>query len=320
MLKHCVAVFVGFTLLTVVVGRSVADCGSCGPTYTGNGLSSLTDAKAAGTEAAKKAKAALGDQKAALVLVYDGDGVMDKAAVAAGVTEVFDASIVYGCPGYGPITQDGNEGTVGVLAVADGYAAITATLAKRDGDHAACGKQIGESLKAASEIDAPGKLLLLFGDCHVPADDKLVKGACSVLGEKFPAIGGASKGGSVYYQGKLVPNANVGIMITGDFQVGLSLKKDMSPKGLITSATDAVNEAMGDDKDHVALVFAFDCGGRRGELGPNAPKELAAMKKAAGKTPIFGFYGSGEIGHPNNDAPSCGVGYSISVGAIIVKD
>jgi hypothetical protein len=40
------------------------------------------------------------------------------------------------------------------------------------------------------------------------------------------------------------------------------------------------------------------------------------MKTAAGDTPLFGFYGSGEIGHRKNGEASCGDGYHISVCAI----
>ena len=45
-------------------------------------------------------------------------------------------------------------------------------------------------------------------------------------------------------------------------------------------------------------------------------KEVEAMKAVAGDIPIFGFYGSGEIGHKDNDSPARGVGYSIAACAI----
>ena len=37
------------------------------------------------------------------------------------------------------------------------------------------------------------------------------------------------------------------------------------------------------------------------------------MKAAVGDSPLFGFYGSGEIGPKDNDSPPCGVGYHIAI-------
>ncbi len=307
---------IGALLLT---GPAAAHCGVCGvgdkaaTLGVGTGLSMKTDAEAAGIEAAKAAKAALGKQEPVLVLVYDAEAITDKAAMLKGVCSVFDASVVYGCPGYGPLTQESNQGNVGVLALGGDIEVTTAT-AKTGGDHRACGEQLGKALLDASKADSPGRLLILFGDCHVPADDDLVKGACSVLGEKFPAIGGASKGGDIYNRGKVIPGHNIGILLTGDFRCGFSMKKDNSPEGLITSARDTVTEAFKGQEP--ALAFVFDCGGRRGEMGDNVPKELEAMKSVAGDVPLFGFYGSGEIGHRSNGAPSCGDGFHISVCAL----
>jgi len=312
-------------LAAMAADAAIANCGHCGsksdtpscaaPLAVGNGLSALTDAQAAGADAAKKAKAAIGDCAPKLVLVFDSNAVEDKAKMLAGVCSVFDASLVYGCPGYSPLTQDGNAGTVGVLAIG-GKIQVTTAVSDLAGGHRACGQRIGERLKAASKAKAAGRLLILFGDCHVPADDDLVKGACSVLGTKFPAVGGASSG-CVYDKGKVIQKSNLGILLSGCFKCDFSMKKDNSPEGLITSARDAFTASKG--KDKAVLVLVFDCGGRRGKMGASLPKELEAMKAVAGKTPIFGFYGSGEIGHRDDKTPACGDGYHISVCALTPK-
>jgi len=292
----------------------------------GVGLSELKDAKAAGAEAATKAKAALGEKQAKAVLVFNGGEFgkqpqMDDMLAAVG--KVFDCSIIYGCGGYAPLTHQGNAGTVGVLALGGAIEVTTASAPVKDNGHEACGKQIGKALKASGKTGAGGRILLLFGDCHVPADDALVKGVCSVLGEKFPVVGGSASSNprGIYEKGKFVPKSNLGVLLTGNFTCGLSTKKDMTPQGLIDSARNAFKEAIAENQKKTAVVFVFDCGGRRGAMlkNKNFPEELKAMKGVSGDTPIFGFYGSGEIGHANNDAPSCGVGYSISTCAVIVK-
>jgi hypothetical protein len=199
---------------------------------------------------------------------------------------------------------------------------VDAAAAKVEGEdgHEACGKQIGLKLREAAGAKARGKVLLLFGACHIPANEPLVRGVCGALGEKFPVVGGSSSGAmGVYHQGKYLPDHNLGILLRGDFRCGLAIKHDNSPKGLVDSARAAFAEAVGADRDKLAAVLVFDCGGRRGLMmkNNNYPEELKAMRQVAGDAPIFGFYGSGEIGHKDADTPACGVGYHISACAIL---
>ena len=97
--------------------------------------------------------------------------------------------------------------------------------------------------------------------------------------------------------------------------------QDNSPEGLVNSARDAVRNAIGEDKDKLVLTFAFDCGGRRNMMldAGNFPKELEAMKEVAGNTPIFGFFGSGEIGCRSSGAAPCGDGHHIATCAIFAN-
>jgi len=302
---------------------AIASAGNAAALEVGIGQSDSKDARVAGAEAASRAKAALGQQEAKLVLVYHGPDLFDDAAkLLEGIASVFDPSIVYGCNGYAPLTHQGGEPQVAVLAVA-GELRITAAAAETAGkdDDLACGKRLGDSLKEAAGTEAAGRVLLLFGDCHVPRNDTVVKGVAGVLGDDLPVIGGAAYRGKSYFQGKIVLGTNIGILLSGDFKCRLALLQDNSPEGLITSARDAFRKTVGDDQDKVVLTFVFDCGGRRGKmlkLG-NVDKELEAMKQVAGDSPIFGFYGSGEIGCTSGDAAPCGVGYHISACAILDK-
>jgi len=287
------------------------------------GLSTAKDPKAAGTEAAQKAKAALAGQQPKVVLVYTIDvPAPDAARILEGAASVFDPALIYGCNGYAPVSHETCEGRVVVLALA-GDVAVTTAVAETKGkdDDLACGKRIGEALKDAAAVKSPGRVLLLFGDCHIPRDDQVAKGAVSVLGHSFPIVGGAAKNGLLYVKAKTQKGANLGVLITGSFTCGLSLKKDMTPDGLISSARDAFTEAIGNKKDKLALMLVFDCGGRRGAMLKNKsfPKEIEAMKSVAGDVPIFGFYGSGEIGCPGTGAPARGVGYHISACALFAE-
>lgn len=307
--------------LVLLAGAPLATAGKA--IECGNGLSMKRQAKAAGTEAAQKAKAALGDAEPKLVLAYYSERLVKNAAqVIEGVATVFGKDIIYGCGAYAALTQEGNNGEVAVLALG-GDVQVTAAVAETKGkqDDVACGAKIGEQLKAAA-AKGPGKVLLLFGACHVPRNNDVVKGICSVLGETFPIVGAAAFQDSVVVKGEVVKaKSNVGLLLTGDFTCGFGLKKDMSPAGLISSARESLHGAMGAKKDKVALVLVFDCGGRRGAMlkQKSFAKELEAMKEVAGDTPIFGFYGSGEMGCPAPGAPPTGVGYHIAACAILIE-
>lgn len=281
------------------------------------GLSQLADGKAAGAEAARQALDGLGGQAAKLVLVFHnskGTGSLE------GVTSVFDAAIVCGGASYDPITEHGNKGNVGVLAIA-GQVEVSTAFSPNENGFKACGMAIGESLKAAASREAKGRLLVLFGDCHVPQNDELIKGVQSVLGDRLLIVGGAAHA-PYYYRGKALTaqKPNMGALISGPFSVGVATRSDQSsPEACIACGEAAVRTAVGDHQARTAMVFTMNCGGRRGTMKNDIDKELAGMKKAAGNVPIFGFYGSGEIGHADAGAPAKGVGYSIVAGAIITE-
>jgi len=286
----------------------------------GIGCSEAKDAKTAGAEAAGAAKKALGEADAKLVLVYHGGDLLDdRASLLKGVNSVFDASLVYGCSGYAPLSHIGGDSGVAVLALGGDIQVATA-VSKTAGkqDDLDCGKRIGQSLKAAAPADASGRVVLLFGDCHVPRNDKVAKGVSSVFGDDVRVIGGAAFQGVSYAAGAEVKGSNIGILIGGDFTCDVSLQQDNSPDGLVASAKKAFEEAIGEDGDKVELVFAFDCGGRRANMLKigNFPAGLQAMKEAAGDRPFFGFFGSGEIGCSSATATPSGVGHHISTCAI----
>jgi hypothetical protein len=319
MLRKITSLIVLLLLVGFFAAYCIADCSKC-TLKVGNGLSQLADAQQAGAEAAKQAKEALGKGTAKVVLVYDclKNDPAEKEKLIEGVGSVFDKAIIFGCSSYSPLTQQSNKGTVGVLAMAGDVAVETAVADLYD-DYQLCGVKIGACLQQQGLPRSKGKVLLLFGDCHVDKNDALVAGVKSILGEKFPIVGGASRGDYLYYKGKIVRKSNLGLLLSGNFKCGFSTKMDNSPEGLINSARQACTEAIGGRKDNVVMTFAFDCGGRRGKMKDNLPKELAAMKDVLGDSPIFGFYGSGEIGPANNDSPSRGVGYHIAICTIKSK-
>lgn len=313
--------------LIVTAGPAWAACGACGPKGghahglgIGVGHSEAKDSVKAGDEAAMQAKSALKGKKAEVVIVFDC--VKDKQAMLDAVAKHFEAKKIYGCSAYNAITHVGPAGTVGVLALTGVHADAAIFPLEGKKGHEACGKLIGEALKpAVAKNKDHGQLLVLIGDAHYPVNQKLIDGVCGVLGKTFPISGGAAKGGLTYYQGKVHKKSNLGLLISGDFTCGFAIKKAKTtkPMDVVNAAGEAFSKAVAGKKDKLQMVFAFDCGGRRGQMKDKRPLEVEQMKAAAGAVPIFGFYGSGETGRDGNDAPPKGVGYHICAAAIFKK-
>lgn len=315
-----------FYLVSAIAFLVVFFTSGCGQTaqtsalFVGNGLSELIDPAKAAAEAAAKAKASFGKSEPKVVLVFDSfeTDPVQKEKMLNKVAEVFDPSIIYGCSAYDAITQESNKGKIGVLALG-GNIDVAAAISDLTDGHNACGQRIGQALKEKSQTQTKGKLLILLGSCHVPSDNDLTLGAAEVLGESIPIIGGAASAGEdVYYQGKFVPGQkNLGILITGDFQCGFSMVKEDGKEATIASAGKAFTSAANStDTENIKLMFVFNCGGRRGAMGDDLPMELMEMKKVSGQIPIFGFYGSGEIGKTDNNTPSRGDGFHLAVCAL----
>ena len=69
--------------------------------------------------------------------------------------------------------------------------------------------------------------MISHADQHVGDNKHLVAGLQSVLGEKFPIIGGSSSATmGVYEKGKFVPKSNLGILLSGDFACGFAIDPD----------------------------------------------------------------------------------------------
>ena len=297
------------------------------------GQSGLQDAKAAGIEAAHKAKAALGATPAKVVIVFAARGQTNPQMVE-GLSEVFNKSLIYGCEGYSSLTQEGNfadrghsiaaglsvmaiGGDVNITAVS---AQVAAPATKEDTAkvYRENGTAIGTALKEAYASSFPGKLILTFGNQHVGSNQPFVMGVQEALGKEIKMVGAAA-GGSAANEivgGTIVKGTNVALLLTGNFKVNTAAA---TGKQHVKAADETLKQVLNKEADKVSLLFIFDCGGRRGDMikANTLGQEFESIKANAGKTPFFGFYGGGEIGHKTQESPSEGVGYHIAAAAIV---
>jgi len=289
------------------------------PEFAGTGVSAWTDPFRAGAEAALKARKALGGGEARVVIVFDRlDGEAEAGRkLIEGIGWFFDTSLVCGCNGFGPITNESNAGTVGVLALGEAVEVVTA-CAEVAGDHEACGRKLGASLKSASKPNAPGSLALLLGDCHVPANDALVRGFTAGFASPVPVVGGSCpQNGRIYDRGTVKQGVNLALLISGDFRVRAALGQAANPDQIASSAGAIVERAIGGDRGNLALALVFDCVSRKQAAGEGIASELEAMRRAVPSGAlVFGFYGSGEIGAEGPEQAPRGVGAHLAVAAL----
>jgi hypothetical protein len=275
----------------------------------GTGLSTEADATKAATAAAEQAKKALGEKSAKLVLVFESYPPADKPKLLDAVAAVFDKKLIHGCSAAGPITEQGNptERSVAVCALGGDLevaAAVSPTIGK---DQRAAGEALGKALPKM----ANAKLMVLFGNCHVPSNQPLTEGVQSVLGKELPIIGGSSGGPSIdtFFQGEVKGDVAVGILLGGDFKLAICTLPGRGNDEVIRTAVAAVCDAAGKLGGKPAAGLLFECAGRRGMV-KQLSNELAAIQGVLGtKLPLCGFYGTGEIGPING--VSTGVGYHV---------
>ncbi len=291
------------------------------PEFAATGMSAHDDPFRAGAEAALKARKALGGGEASAVIVFDRleGGADARSKLIEGIGWFFNSAIVFGCSGFGPITRDGNGGTVGVLALGEALN-VAAACADVAGSHEACGTALGRNLKSVAEKTGPKRLAMLLGDCHVPANDALVKGFVASMGPGLPVVGGSCPlDGFVYDRGQVKQHVNLALLISGDFRAGYSLKDAPQPEGIVASAREAAEIAVGSSAGAPALMLVFDCVSRKQGLGPKAPDELAAIRTVTRSAPVFGFYGSGEIGLEKEGSSPRGVGAHVAMAALSLE-
>jgi hypothetical protein len=275
---------------------------------------SSDDPQAAGHAAAESLKQALAGAMPKVVLLSECfEDKANKEQVLAGVTAVFPKQIVLGAATYGSFTHAGctDADSVCLAALAGSGVAVSTALVTNIGvSHLAydTNKDVaGQRLRAAGTKLAESlrrtpkdRLLVVLADAHSPKNQPLVEGVQKVLGPKFPITGGCANKNAgqtyVFFDGRLYEDAAVGLMLSGDFQVGLSGRQAKENQAVIRTAGESGQEALGRAKGKPVAALAFNCAGRRSKLQSIA-EELASIEKAIGKQlPLFGCYCAGEMG------------------------
>lgn len=291
------------------------------PVFCGLGHSDLPDAFVAGARAALAARKALGSATASAVLVFDSleGGESLRKRLLEGIGWFFDPALVFGCSSFGPIVAGAAKPSVGVLAWSDAVT-VASTCADLDGGHRACGERLRKAMEAAPGPDAGhAALTLLFGDCHVPANRDLLEGWLGAGPAKGFCVGGSCpQNGWVYCRGEARQGVVAALRLSGPFAVRADLRSaDPSPEAVLASAREAATRTAPRQDERALLRLAFDCVSRRQALGDRAGDAPEALQVGSPGVPLFGFYGSGEMGHAEGQASPQAVGGHLSLATLL---
>jgi hypothetical protein len=283
------------------------------------GASADEDPLKAGKAAAQAAKKKIGAAPLKAVIVSECyEDKARKAKVLEGVCSVLGKENVYGGSSYGSFSQAGvmEDESVAVLAIAGkdinvravcqekmGTAGLALDKDKEKAKLFAALRKAGADLAGKLGRKDDSRLMIVIADAHSPKNGPLVEGVQQNLGPAFPIVGGSVNKNAgqtfVYFRGRMLNDAVVGLMLGGNFKVALAGRQAKENAKVISTARAGADEALrrlAEAKAKPAAVLAFNCAGRKGKLD-NVAAELSAMQMALGTDLVlFGTYNAGEIG------------------------
>lgn len=278
----------------------------------------------AGKVAGVKLKEACKNRKPDLVLLYDYKSAVktaeDRMAIVNGLAESFDRNSIYGAAIHGFMQDNTSRGDIGVIALG-GIKMTPVKVALEAGKEEASYTALAEALKAPyAEAKDKGRLVLIYGEC-VPRtnNEKIMSAFTAALGKDVQLFGSpAPNVPFTYYQGELLNNTLVAILITGDFTCNFAMAdaavtvgdQNQDPDRMVESAEKAMKSAVGDKKESAALIFVAYSVTRDHSMNkmfkerPTAKADLDKVVRGGITAPLMTIMDDLEIGHPATGEPA----------------
>ena len=236
-----------------------------------------------------------------------------KRAALDGVASIFPRERIFGCATYGSFDRERcfDLNSITLMGIGGDGIAVGTAFAPRLGiagltmedDLELLEERLhsaGEDLAGRLPKTPKDRLIIVMADAHSPKNQFLVEGMQKATGGLFPITGGSANKNAgqtfLYYAGRAHKDAALALILSGGFQVGLSGRQAKSNDAVISSAGEAVGEAMQKLDAEPFAAIAFNCAGRKGKLD-RIEDELDSIVRATGaELPLFGCYCAGEIG------------------------
>lgn len=241
----------------------------------GVGIGQRDDAYQAGVIACQEAFNRLGQKTADVVIVFSSVAYNQEKMIA-GVRSVSQDALLVGCSTAGEITTDGpaRAKSVAVMAIKSNQIKFTAGVGENiKKNNRKAGQNVAAAVKKATQ-QAKLKSFIMFPDVLVGNGAEIVRGVLDVLGEHFPAVGGAPGDDFLfqktyqYCQDKIYSGAVVGLGLSGKFHAGIGVKHGWIPIGIpqkVTKSKGAVLYEL-DGKPAIKIYEDYFGAERAGEL------------------------------------------------------
>ncbi len=277
--------------------------------------SDMMDTEAAARDAVSNLSHVLAGRNPTVLLVWDGEpsSTNDSESLMRAITRRFPHQSIYGANGFSAVSPYGVRHRLSLMAIGGRIryraADTPCTLSNAASAGAALGTVLSRWIRPNTR---DGQLVVILGNCHVPANDTLVNSLQSALpatASLIPIVGAAHPlEGRCYVAGRPIKERALALLLTGAFTVRVSMASGDGTEGIVRSARTAMEQAAGTG---VTGVLVFDCAGRMGALAEQRELELQALTAGCKGAPFAGFYSSGEIGAVRAGQPAVGAGQHI---------
>ncbi len=211
----------------------------------GVGISLAKNGRAAGKEAAEKARGELGKQKPQIALIFSSVSFVQEE-VLAGVKGVAPEATALGCSTAGEIvTQGPFKNSVAVMLIRSDSAHFHLGIGRNIKASALeAGKEFAKSIqKSAKAEKVKIKAVMMLPDGLVGNGADIVRGIQKIMGISTPLVGGSAgddfkfKQTYQYYNASVESGCVVGAGISGRFTFGIGVRHGWKPIGIARKAT-----------------------------------------------------------------------------------
>ncbi|MFH2034675.1 MAG: FIST N-terminal domain-containing protein [Candidatus Margulisiibacteriota bacterium] len=219
----------------------------------GVGNSSKKDVSGAAEEALNKMKRGLGAESKADIMICFSSVSYDQKALVKAISECDCKANMIGCSDAGNIVPDGPfKNSVALMGISSEKIKFTTGIGKGiDQDPKKAGSDLANAIKTQ---DPNVKLVIMMADGLAGNGADIVRGVLSVMGDKFPVVGGSAgddflfKQTYEYLNGEVTSNDVVGLGLSGDFAFGIGVRHGWAPIGTPMKVT----------KSKGAVVYELD--------------------------------------------------------------
>lgn len=264
-------------------------------TMVGSGISTKLDSFAAGREAAQIAYHQLGRRQPNIIITFIST-IFNQEEAIRGIRSVIRGVPLIGCSSAGSITTAGIfRGAVSIFIINSDSISLSLQVMKGISANARlAGHEVAQKAFSRSIKGATTRGFMIFSDSLSGNSADILRGAQEVLGTSFPIIGGAAadelrfRKTYQYLNNNIYSNAVVGLLISGNINIGIGKAHGWQPIGKPHKITKARSNIIKEIDKRIAIEIYEEYFGKSfeelkeigiGKLGVSYPLGIKIRQK-----------------------------------------